>query len=475
MAASLTVRMYNQLNLGDCFLLKFKEGAKTSFMLIDFGSYESGNEEREIEIAESILETVKKNPLTVVLTHQHKDHLSGFISAKNVFDKLNIQEVWFSYLDDPKGSEGIAMRNATEKFWKKNTENKEKAKKKFQGVEEVENMLKAKDSFDIFGESQTGGEAISNLLAWSKNNCKFWVPGKNFDMPGLPPNSIKVFVLGPPTDPSLLKKLNPSKEEAVHSLNTMMHLSNLDIASTLVGDALDAITLQNPSTAKGINFPFNKKFERPSKVDNSANDNNSITPLQDKYNDAHAKWRRIDYDWLSEMGRMSLHMDSLTNNSSLVLAFELVDSKKVALFVGDAQIGNWKSWLDLSFENSTTEARDLLSRTVLYKSGHHSSHNATLQEGLDLMDENELVIMIPVNQAVSENRRFAMLKPGMLAGYNRKSKGRVLRSDTVFHDPGSSNSFKFKFASKNTDFKPKIKQVKDKKEASHLYIEYVVK
>lgn len=33
-------------------------------------------------------------------------------------------------------------------------------------------------------------------------------------------------------------------------------------------------------------------------------------------------------------------LNNLTNNSSLVLAFELVKAKKVLLFVGDAQTGN---------------------------------------------------------------------------------------------------------------------------------------
>src|ERR1044071_4881320 len=105
MSASLTVRMYNQQNLGDCFLLKFKDGIKESFILIDFGSYVSGNEEREIEIAQDILKTVGKKPITIVLTHQHKDHLTGFISAADLLKKLNVEELWFSYLDDPTGKE----------------------------------------------------------------------------------------------------------------------------------------------------------------------------------------------------------------------------------------------------------------------------------------------------------------------------------------------------------------------------------
>ena len=68
------------------------------------------------------------------------------------------------------------------------------------------------------------------------------------------------------------------------------------------------------------------------------------------------------------------------NNTSLVLAIELSKSKKVLLFAADAQRGNWKSWAEHEWkEGSTTvTVRDLLGRTVLYKVGHHGSHNATL-------------------------------------------------------------------------------------------------
>jgi hypothetical protein len=185
------------------------------------------------------------------------------------------------------------------------------------------------------------------------------------------------------------------------------------------------------------------------------------------------KDRKIDFDWLNDVGRMSLHMDNLTNNSSLVLAFELPISKKVLLFVGDAQIGNWKSWFEVEFENSKVKAKELLSRTVLYKSGHHSSHNATLLDGLNLMNDKELVIMIPVNEKVSTNRKFSMLKHGMLAGYNRKSKGRVLRSDTVFQ-PSIDIDTEHTFVDINSDFSEKIITQKDSTEQSHLYLEYTV-
>ena len=142
-------------------------------------------------------------------------------------------------------------------------------------------------------------------------------------------------------------------------------------------------------------------------------------------------------------------------------------------FVGDAQIGNWKSWDKVEFENSKVKSKELLSRTVLYKSGHHSSHNATLLEGLNLMNEKELVIMIPVNEKVSTNRRFSMLKNGMLAGYNRKSKGRVLRSDTVFQ-PSIDINTEHTFIDANSEFSKKITVIQDATNQNHLYLEYTV-
>jgi hypothetical protein len=55
-------------------------------------------------------------------------------------------------------------------------------------------------------------------------------------------------------------------------------------------------------------------------------------------------WRRIDQDWLLSAARLSLQMDSATNNTSLVLAFEFIETGEVLLFAADAQIGSWKSW-----------------------------------------------------------------------------------------------------------------------------------
>ena len=86
-------------------------------------------------------------------------------------------------------------------------------------------------------------------------------------------------------------------------------------------------------------------------------------------------------DDAADAAALALAMNNATNNASLVLAFELSKGGKVLLFVGDAQAGNWRSWSDDSFDDDgiTVSAEDLLKRTVLYKVGHHGSHNATLK------------------------------------------------------------------------------------------------
>jgi hypothetical protein len=99
--------------------------------------------------------------------------------------------------------------------------------------------------------------------------------------------------------------------------------------------------------------------------------------------DADQSWRRIDTDWLGVSSDLAIQLDSKTNNSSLVLAFEFVDSGRVLLFAADAQVGNWLSWQKLTWnvDGRTVSGPDLLARTVYYKVGHHGSHTRYLMIG----------------------------------------------------------------------------------------------
>ncbi|MDB4923148.1 hypothetical protein [Mucilaginibacter sp.] len=441
MSVTVNIRMYNQKNLGDCFLLKFTNSKnEEAYYLIDFGSYTSGNDKREKEIAENIKAILGDKKLTIIVTHQHKDHLSGFVSAGDMLKNKNAERaLWLSFLDDESSEEGQIIRSTTEKYWKKSKKVNTLLEQKFTGVPLVDNMLNQKKVYDLFAEDQTTGKAMTKLLEIAQNNVTFLTPGQNFPLPGLS-EGVNVYVLGPPYSNELLTKMDPTKTEGVEGLNATMEMANLDISGSLMLDALENMPAGSESGTGKIfretDFPFSRNFI----------DNNPDSRPKKEYYDQANEYRQIDHEWLSEIGRLALHMDKFTNNTSLVLAFELVESKKVLLFVGDAQIGNWQSWFNVKFIDSAVTGKDLLSRTILYKAGHHSSHNATLKQGLDLMNEKELIIMVPVEKESA--KPFKMLKPGMLTGYNRKSQGRVLRSDTVEQD-GNDLVTKYPFVTRN--------------------------
>jgi hypothetical protein len=74
---------------------------------------------------------------------------------------------------------------------------------------------------------------------------------------------------------------------------------------------------------------------------------------------------------------------------------------------------------------------DLLARTVLYKVGHHGSHNATLREkGLELMSSDELAAaMIPVSRETAKTMDWKMPFTSLYHRLEEKTKGRILDAD----------------------------------------------
>jgi hypothetical protein len=160
-----------------------------------------------------------------------------------------------------------------------------------------------------------------------------------------------------------------------------------------------------------------------------------------------ASFRRIDADWLYSAEDLALMLNKGINNTSLVLAFELERSGRVLLFVGDAQRGNWISWTEGSWtdqKGKEISVRDLLARTVLYKVGHHGSHNATLNGSAE--DEypnlawmaqgryaDEFTAMIPAvhDWAYSRVPEWAHPLKSIKHALVAKAAGRVFQTDTA--------------------------------------------
>ena len=151
-------------------------------------------------------------------------------------------------------------------------------------------------------------------------------------------------------------------------------------------------------------------------------------------------------DDAADAGVLALAMNNATNNASLVLAFELSKGGKVLLFVGDAQAGNWRSWSDDTFDDGGTKvtAEELLSRTVLYKVGHHGSHNATFKgkaapgraslAGMGLgTHAGEFVAMITAVEAWAHQKPkpdWNHPLPAIKQALVEKAGGRVLQTDS---------------------------------------------
>lgn len=143
-------------------------------------------------------------------------------------------------------------------------------------------------------------------------------------------------------------------------------------------------------------------------------------------------WRRIDGSWLDASPSLALQLDSATNNTCLVLAFELGDGD-VLLFAADAQVGNWLSWQDLKWKVNGTDVTgpDLLRRTIFYKVGHHGSHNATLRElGLEEMKSSLQVAFVPVDHEMAVKKRWHQMPLNELMNrLNEITDERVVRID----------------------------------------------
>src|SRR5204862_3065684 len=95
---------------------------------------------------------------------------------------------------------------------------------------------------------------------------------------------------------------------------------------------------------------------------------------------------------------------------------------------------NWLSWHDLTWkvDKQEVKAKDLLNRTVLYKVGHHGSHNATLREqGLEMMISPGLVAMLPVDETIAHGVKHWMQMPfkPLLDQLGKKTEDHILWAD----------------------------------------------
>lgn len=439
---SAKIRMFRLSELGDCFLVTFSHGNDKSNVLIDCGSFRNGSTslKRLNEIAGEIQKEVgRKNQLDVVVgTHQHNDHLSGFFHCADQFRTIGVNQVWLSWLDDPADNKaqviGERFHNVKSQLAavrKELTSLKSRLGVTDSHVTRVASRLD--DVLGFYGANKAGAvpevpaKAIENLRTIGHKKPLYLKPGKSVQLPGLE-NSVRVHVLGPPRDASDDEDRDPLFRKNPRKGETYDAVAAAAIDSTRILEAFK--TFKNSDHKKSRDeehYPFNKLHQRRGK------DAQSVSTRK-VYDQSGLTWRKIDHDWMQQAESLALFLDTYTNNSSLVLAFEMVASGKVLLFAADAQVGNWASWNNVKWEDKNVHTDELLAKTVFYKVGHHGSHNATLVETFEKMTSPDLVAVIPVHKEdpnILKKNGWKMPATNLMTRLIQKTQGRVLQMDNV--------------------------------------------
>lgn len=427
MKLSVTVRMYRLDELGDCFLLTFRNEKEVSRMLVDCGSFRNSkaSQARLKKIVADIAKETGEHPLNVVVgTHQHNDHVSGFIHCEDELKAIGVQQVWLPWLDDPQDPAAVeigrehnnlkvALHSARDKL------------RALAGSQTKTKLGVVDDMLGFYGASAKvppalPADAVQRLKLLGRKKPKYLHPGVVLDLPGLSPGLVKAYVLGPPRDYATIRKIDPRPGESYDRALAFQGLSAALFLSAVDGHL-------SSSDEYECQYPFQDLLkQRPGKG------SMQLKSLQAAYRRRDSAWRNVDEEWLNQAESLALFLDSYTNNSSLVLALELVASGKILLFAADAQAGNWRSWKDIKWKDKSISLDDLLARTVLYKVAHHGSHNATLVQALEKMTHEDLVCLIPVHKKdpnIVKANGWRMPARNLLRQLQVRASNRVLQMD----------------------------------------------
>ncbi|HEU0298269.1 MAG TPA: hypothetical protein VFR37_02420 [Longimicrobium sp.] len=447
------IRMFRQ-GLGDCFLVTFSTPEGPVHAVIDCGTL--GAQLTDVEMEEVVAHIAGETGghlHLLIATHEHKDHVSGFGTEREAWDRFRVDRVWAAWTENPRDADAQAIHKHKGDLMEA-VGLAARALGEVQGdADEVAAVRELRDGMTqllgFFDEMPAAGEPFSALaLARTVNEAMGYVTGRagkdgvDFLEPGqvLEPNwlsGFRVYVLGPPRSKAALQNMggheSPELYHAAGQLGGELAAAiNFGASGKSFSDYRNAMDGETRASFEK-RMPFDPRF-RVETVDEV-----QCGERFPAYYEKESAWRRIDADWLTGAGELALQLDSYTNNTSLVLAVELIDDGRVLLFAADAQLGNWLSWHDHTFkvtekgEVREVTAADLLRRAVFYKVGHHASHNATAREqGLELMESDDLVAMIALDHDVAIRKRphpWHMPADALYRRLIERTQGRVLRSD----------------------------------------------
>ena len=332
---------------GDCFLITFGLGGNEKHVLVDFGAHMHGEIGTLDAIMDDIEQTTKKNIALIVASHAHRDHIHGFGKFADRFASFEIGEIWMPWTDDKKNRRAAALQ-----------------KKHLALYDKLDNhlrfALKAKETDARYASALY---ALSNL----RGNQKAMTELRNGFSTGIKPrylaagkairkvagvSGLSAQILSPPNNTDFLSRMDPPADQRF---------------------------LTAPSDLASEVHPFRNFEIRTGEPDYRAikKDGQPFVPPNDL-----AKLHEFAE---APADRLALALDNVRNNTSLVILFRY--QGKTLLFPGDAQWGNWQSWI------GSETARQLISEIDFFKIAHHGSHNATPKSVVKALKEKGLTAM----------------------------------------------------------------------------------
>lgn len=347
---NVSITMYN-VGFGDCFLLTFHyANNKNRRVLIDCGS-SSENKEHMSQVVDQLIKDCEGHVDVIVATHRHSDHISAFGLAglRNKLKSLAPEVVIQPWTEHPEAEEAAVEAPSvfTQAAFKHMAGLKAVQELALGIAESPERVLAAAGQVErkyltrLASLSIKNKQAIELLEGLGKKHYYVYAGGPSGIGRLLP--GVRVSVLGPPT----LKQSERIRTQTQWDKDEFWKLRA----------RLSAESGSNEAVACGHSavFPQAKTIS-----------------LADA--PSYVRWvtRNVDNAQLHNMRQIVRVLDNAMNNTSVILLFEVAG--KGLLFPGDAQIENWQYAL------GRADWRKRLSKTVVYKVGHHGSTNATPQK-----------------------------------------------------------------------------------------------
>lgn len=384
-----TVRMY-QVGFGDCFLVSFAyprplgDGRRERHMLVDFGSTHAPHHQKLdwAAIARRVADDCGGRLDVVVVTHRHKDHLSGFANdeAAAIVDALAPGLIVRPWTEDPElaatatGPLGVASRQLLAGL--------------ATGQEFANDLARAFDARarglpghvrQLAEDQLKNAEAVEQLQRWAaEHDGEYLHAGMRSKIEEVVPG-VSAEVLGPPTVDQFPDVVNARARDPEYWM-LYQGLVTSGLSATMLG-------------VSGGDDGEDEDDEWPAPP--AAHDwvpGRGIPP-------GPARWlaERLQGQQVHSLQRIVRSLDDALNNTSLILL--LTVGNRRLLFPGDAQIENWRFTLDRLATDKKLKNR--LQRVDLYKVGHHGSRNASPRSLLKLWgDDKRLVSLMSTSPGV---------------------------------------------------------------------------